>query len=131
VCARARACVCVCVFPFKCLFYQAGELSENSLISEIFVSISEKIMQIFLLNAYVFRDFLIFLLNFQRYFLHCVLHPVYFKLLKTVKEHSFFPAGSASVFRPSCCFALVNSSRGYYSVTGGQCQKPRLSFFKI
>jgi hypothetical protein len=47
----------------------------NSLISEIFVSISEKIMQIFLLNAHVFRDFLIFGWNFQRIFLHCVLHP--------------------------------------------------------
>jgi hypothetical protein len=32
-------------------------------------------MQIFLLNAYVFRDFLIFRLNFQRFFLHCVIHP--------------------------------------------------------
>jgi hypothetical protein len=55
--------------------FQAGELSENSLISEIFVSISEKIRQDFLLNAYAFRDFLIFRLNFQRFFLHCVLHP--------------------------------------------------------
>jgi hypothetical protein len=36
---------------------QAGELSENSLISEIFVSSSEKIGQLFLLNAYAFRDF--------------------------------------------------------------------------
>jgi hypothetical protein len=40
--------------------YQAGELSENSLISEIFVSTSEKIKQGFLLNAYAFRDFFIF-----------------------------------------------------------------------
>jgi hypothetical protein len=40
--------------------YQAGELSENSPISEIFVSTSEKIRQVFLLNAYAFRDFLIF-----------------------------------------------------------------------
>jgi hypothetical protein len=55
---------------------QAGELSENSLISEIFVSTSEKNWQVFLLNAYAFRDFFIFWLNFQRFFLHCVLHPV-------------------------------------------------------
>jgi hypothetical protein len=34
----------------------AGELSENSLISEIFVSSSEKIWLVFLLNAYAFRD---------------------------------------------------------------------------
>jgi hypothetical protein len=54
---------------------QAGELSENSLISEIFVSTSEKIRQVFLLNAYAFREFLIFQLKFQRFFLHCVLHP--------------------------------------------------------
>jgi hypothetical protein len=39
---------------------QAGELSENSLISEIFVSILEKCRQVFLLNAYGFRDFSIF-----------------------------------------------------------------------
>jgi hypothetical protein len=50
------------------LHFQAGELSENSLISEIFVSISENIRQVFLLNAYVFRDFVIFLLIFQRFF---------------------------------------------------------------
>jgi hypothetical protein len=36
--------------------YQAGELSENSLISEIFVSTSEKIRQIFL-NVYAFTSF--------------------------------------------------------------------------
>jgi hypothetical protein len=54
---------------------QAGELSENSLISEIFVSTSEKILLVFLLNAYAFRYFLIFRLNFQRFFPHCVLHP--------------------------------------------------------
>jgi hypothetical protein len=60
--------------------YQAGELSENSLISEIFVSISEKIRQGFLLNAYAFRDFLIFRLNFQIFFLHCVLHPAHRRL---------------------------------------------------
>jgi hypothetical protein len=35
---------------------QAGEISENSLISEIFGSTSEKNRQVFLLNAYVFRD---------------------------------------------------------------------------
>jgi hypothetical protein len=41
---------------------QAGELSEDSLISEIFVSISEKERQAFLLKAYSygFRDFSIF-----------------------------------------------------------------------
>jgi hypothetical protein len=39
---------------------QAGELPENSLISEIFVSTSEKIRQVFLLNTYAFRDFFIF-----------------------------------------------------------------------
>jgi hypothetical protein len=55
--------------------YQAGELSENSLISEIFVSTSEKIGQVFLLDAYAFRDFLIFQFKFQRFFIHCVLHP--------------------------------------------------------
>jgi hypothetical protein len=38
---------------------QAGELSENSLISEIFVSTSEKIRQVFLLNVYAFRDFFV------------------------------------------------------------------------
>jgi hypothetical protein len=53
---------------------QAGELSEISLISEIFVSSSEKISQVFLPNAYAFREFLIFRLNFQRFFLHCGLH---------------------------------------------------------
>jgi hypothetical protein len=46
----------------------AGELSYNSLISEIFVSSSEKIRQAFLLNAYAFRDFLIYQLNFQEFF---------------------------------------------------------------
>jgi hypothetical protein len=45
---------------FNSFPYQAGELSENSLISEIFVSTSEKIRQGFLLAAYAFRDFLIF-----------------------------------------------------------------------
>jgi hypothetical protein len=50
------------------LSIRAGELSENSLIAEIFVSTSEKIRQVFLLNAYAFRDFLILRLNFQRFF---------------------------------------------------------------
>jgi hypothetical protein len=51
------------------MYFQAGELSENSLISEIVVFSSEKIRQVFLLNAYAFRDFFfIFLLNFQRFF---------------------------------------------------------------
>jgi hypothetical protein len=54
---------------------QDRELSENSLILEIFIATSEKIRQVFLLNAYAFRDFLIFQLNFQRFFRHCVLHP--------------------------------------------------------
>jgi hypothetical protein len=39
--------------------FQAGDLSENSLLSEIFVSISENIIQVFLLTAYAFRDFLL------------------------------------------------------------------------
>jgi hypothetical protein len=47
---------------------QAGELSENSLISEIFVSTSKNNRQVFLLNAYAFRDFLIFWWSFQRFF---------------------------------------------------------------
>jgi hypothetical protein len=37
------------------IIYQAGELSENSLISESFVLTSEKNRQVFLLNAYAFR----------------------------------------------------------------------------
>jgi hypothetical protein len=48
------------MFAHVALVKQAGELSENSLISEIFVSTSEKIRQVFLLNAYAFRDFFIF-----------------------------------------------------------------------
>jgi glucan phosphoethanolaminetransferase (alkaline phosphatase superfamily) len=42
----------VCGNHISSYMYQAGELSENSLISEIFVSTSEKIRQVFLLNAY-------------------------------------------------------------------------------
>jgi hypothetical protein len=45
-------------------FIQAGELEENSLISEIYVSSSEKIRQVFLLNAYAFRDFFHLLIDF-------------------------------------------------------------------
>jgi hypothetical protein len=47
---------------------QAGELSENSLISEIFVSSSEKIRQVFLLNADAFRDFFHLLIEFSEIF---------------------------------------------------------------
>jgi hypothetical protein len=53
--------------------FQAGELSENSLISEIFVSTSEKIMQVFLVNAYAFRDFLFNLqIEFSEIFFYIV-----------------------------------------------------------
>jgi hypothetical protein len=71
--------------------FQAGKLSENSLISEIFVSISEKNRQVFLLNAYDFRDFLIFRLNFQRFFStpcspHCYLLAKFFSKHSVVQE---------------------------------------------
>jgi hypothetical protein len=50
------------------MFVQAGELSENSLISEIFVSTSEKIWLFFLLNAYALFIYLfIYLFHFQRF----------------------------------------------------------------
>jgi hypothetical protein len=80
---------------------QAGDHSENSLISEIFVSTSEKIRLSFLLNAYAFRDFLIFPLNFQIFFLHCVLHP-----------------GIPS--RPACKMAVINIRSHWQVLTRGE-----------
>jgi hypothetical protein len=43
-----------CIYTYT---HQAEELSDNSLISEIFVSTLEKDRQIFLMDIYAFRDF--------------------------------------------------------------------------
>jgi hypothetical protein len=51
---------------------QAGELSENSLISEIFITTSEKIRQVFLPNAYAFRDFCHLPIEFSEIFFDSV-----------------------------------------------------------
>jgi hypothetical protein len=59
---------CICLQSRSTSVLQAGELSENSLISEIFVSSSEKIRQVFLVNAYAFRDFFYLLIEFSEIF---------------------------------------------------------------
>jgi hypothetical protein len=48
-------------FSLHLLVCQAGERSENYLMSEIFVSISEKDRQVFFLKMFGLRDFSIFL----------------------------------------------------------------------
>jgi hypothetical protein len=74
----------------------------ESLISEIFVSTSEKIWQVFLLNASAFRDFLIFRLHFQIFFLHSVLHPAIYSIADTHSVTSDSMADTYTV-KPAKC----------------------------
>jgi hypothetical protein len=66
----------ILIFKEDSLFSQAGEITENSLISEIFVSSSEKDRQ-YLFQILMFSEiFFIFNWSFQSLFLHCIPHSV-------------------------------------------------------